>query len=285
MPRQNETIFAVVFKKGLAEKNRLPLNHVIATLRELDSMIREVGRTVQREAGREIPDGDFGVELLAGFTGLAFQKGSIKAQAAITRDVPNGTKAVTHIIQTTDIIEKKRVLSIDEYRAPIVRGLASISNIQRKDKTELRIQLAEHGRVVERAKFSDRGVRAIQGMEETEFSIEALTLYGKLRVLSDRSLGEKEDDIWGLLIEDNGNKWRIKFAPNDLATAQRLFTKQVVAFGDAKYFKTKYPRLDVKSIKEDMERDYTAGADRFSKEYENIFRDQDPDQILKDIRG
>src|SRR2546428_3683574 len=111
MRRITETVFSIIFKKGTAEKNRLPLTHVIATLRELDSMIREVGRRVQREAGIETPDGDFGIELLAGATGLAFQKGSVKTASAITRDVRNGTETLTRIIQTTDIIEKKRAVS------------------------------------------------------------------------------------------------------------------------------------------------------------------------------
>jgi hypothetical protein len=77
MPKKTETTFSVVFKKGMALKNRLPLSHVISTLRELDYMIREVGRKVQQENGRQEPDGDFGIELLAGATGLAFHKGSL----------------------------------------------------------------------------------------------------------------------------------------------------------------------------------------------------------------
>jgi hypothetical protein len=285
MRKSGETIFSIVFKKGLAEKNRLPLNHVISTLREIDSMIREVGRKVQREAGVEIPDGDFGIELLAGATGLAFQKGSFKTASAITRDIVNGTETLTRIIKTTDVIEKKRMVSVDDDRAPVVRGLALISNIQEKDKTELSIQLAKQGKITEHTKFSEKGIQAIRGMSAAEFAVESLTLYGKLRGLTDRSRAEMEDDIWGELVEDNGNKWRIKFYPHDLGKARELFTKQVAVFGDAVYFKTRFPRLDVKTISEDKPRDYVSAFDRFSHDYGDVFGDRDPEQIIKDIRG
>ena len=39
----NSPIFSIVFKRGMADKHRLPLGHVIATLNEIEKMIREVG--------------------------------------------------------------------------------------------------------------------------------------------------------------------------------------------------------------------------------------------------
>jgi len=44
-------VFQIEFKKGKADRNRLPLAHVLATLQELDLMIREVGKKVQRDSG------------------------------------------------------------------------------------------------------------------------------------------------------------------------------------------------------------------------------------------
>ena len=289
MPKRkprNETIFSIVFKKGMAERNRLPLGHVLATLREIDSMIREVGIKVQRENGVEKPDGDFGVELLAGPTGLAFGKGSVKSQSALTKDVDNGTETLKRIIETTDIVEKKRgVISLDEYRAPVVRGLAAISRVQEQDRTELRIQLAPPHGVLIQTRFSDKGIEAIKKMAATkDFSIEALTVYGKLQGLVDASKTDKDDDIWGALIEDGGNKWRIKFNPADLDKAKNLFTKQVTVFGDATYFKTKLPRIDVKTIVEDKPRDYVAAFEHFSREYADIFGDRDPEEIIRSMR-
>lgn len=284
MTRKAETVFSVVFKKGMAENNRLPLSQVVSTLRELDYMIREVGKKVQQENGRQEPDGDFGVELLAGATGLAFQKGSVKTAAALTKDVSNGFETLTRIIQTTNIIERKRVVSIDEFGAPVVRRLATISAFQEKNQTELQLRLSQ-GQLKEQARFSDRGVQAIKQMGKAEFAVESVTLYGKLRKLTDISRVEDQDDIWGELLEDNGDKWRIKFHPTDFDKARKLFTKQVIVFGDASYFKTTFPRIDVKDIVEEKKRDYVAAFDRFSHEYEAVFGDRDPQKILKDIRG
>jgi hypothetical protein len=284
MPKKTETTFSVVFKKGMALKNRLPLSHVISTLRELDYMIREVGRRVQQENGRQEPDGDFGVELLAGATGLAFHKGSVKATAAMTKDVRNGFETLTRILHTTDIIEKKKNVSVDEFGAPVVRRLATISTYQEQNHTQLQLQIRQ-GRVTEQVLFSERGVTAIKQLGAAEFAVEAVTLYGKLRKLTDQSRVEDQDDIWGELVEDNGDKWRIKFHPTDFDKARKLFTKQVIVFGDASYFKTKFPRIDVKEIGEEKKRDYVAAFDRFSHEYEPILGDRDPKKILADIRG
>jgi hypothetical protein len=286
MRKTEEIIFYVIFRKGIADKNRLPLTHVISTLREIDFMIREVGKKVQQESGVENPDGDFGVQLLAGSTGIAFGKGSVKAASAITRDIKNGTETLTRIIQTTNVIEKRKPISIDDYRAPVVRRLANISDIQVEDKTELGMQLVAHGKIAERGKFSESGIHAIQRMGAApDFAVESVTLFGKLRQLLDRSRVGKEDDIWGELLEENGNRWNIKFRPHHLTKVKDLFTKQVIASGNAIYFKTKNPRLDVTEIDEDKERDYVAAFDRFSEEYGEVFGDRDPDQILKDIRG
>ena len=284
MPKKTETTFSVVFKKGMALKNRLPLNHVISTLRELDYMIREVGRRVQQENGRQEPDGDFGIELLAGVTGLAFHKGSVQATAAMTKDVRNGFETLTRIVQTTDIIEKKQNVSVDEFGAPVVRGLANISGYQEKNHTQLQLQIRQ-GRLREQALFSAKGVEAIKKLGTAEFAVESVTLYGKLRKLTDQSRVEDQDDIWGELLEDNGEKWRIKFHPTDFDKARKLFTKQVIVFGDASYFKTKFPRIDVKEITEEKKRDYVAAFDRFSHDYERILGDRDPKKILADIRG
>src|SRR5436190_20812510 len=92
MATSQKLIFSIVFKKGLANRHRLPLDHVITTLQQIQNMIRDVGRKIQRDAGEE-PTGDFGIELLAGGTGLGFQKGSLQTDAVVTKNfemaIPN----------------------------------------------------------------------------------------------------------------------------------------------------------------------------------------------------
>jgi hypothetical protein len=285
MPKNfDPAIFSVIFTKGKATQNRLPLSHVIATLRELDLMIREVGKQIQRSKGVENPTGDFGIELLAG-RGLAFHKGSIKARAAVTRDAENGIEAISKVIQTTNIIEKKRPISVDEYGAPVLRRLAAITRVQEVDNTELHLELKPRGKPSKKGKFTESGIQTIKKLSAADFQIDDLTIYGKLRSLSDRSRAEKEDDIWGELVEENGNTWRIKFKPDDLDKARDLFTKQVITVGDASYFKTGLPRLDVSEIREEEPHDYLKGFDNFVSSYEDVFGDADPQDILNELRG
>ncbi len=283
--RTDHAIFSIIFRNGKADENRLPLSHVLTTLQELDFMVREVGKKVQRDNGVENPDGDFGIELLAGPQGLAFAKGSVKTSAAITRDVPNGIRAVSSVIGTTASVERKAVASSNEYGEPVFRRLSRISPLQEQDGTELRLRLIEKGKVTDTANFSDRGIKVLKELSAAEFAVESVTLYGKLRKLTDMSRVEDQDDIWGELIEDNGDRWRIKFHPMDFDKARKNFTKQVVVFGDASYFKTKLPRLDVRDIKPEEKRNYVEAFDRFSKQYGEVFANRDPQKILQDVRG
>jgi len=286
MPKTNDAaVFTIVFAKGLATRNRLPLDHVISTLRELDLMIRDVGKRIQRDKGIENPNADFGIELLAGPRGLAFLKGSVKAKAAPTRDVDNAIEAINRVIQTTNLLEKKGSVSVDEYGAPVLRRLFVITKLQEKDKTELHLELKARGKPPKKGTFSETGMQTVKRMAAAEFQIDGLTVYGKLKGLSDRSRVEEDDDIWGELVEENGNIWRIKFMPGDVEKAKKLFTRQVVANGNASYFKANTPRLDVETIDLDTPRDYLKGFDNFSSNYETVFGDEDPQDIMNDIRG
>lgn len=291
MPRlkvapQSSPIFSVVLDKGMAAQHRLPLSHVISTLRELDFMIRELGKKIQKDNGVKNADGDFGIELLANNKGFAFRPGSIEAQAEITKDIKNGIETIRYVIGTTNSVEaKKQVVSVDEYGEPVLRRLARIAPIQEEDKTELSLHLAVPGLPPESSRFGKEGLKKIHKLSSADLEVEELTLYGKLRRLTDRSIKETDDDIWGQLVEDNGNKWNIKFKPIDLKKARNLFTKQVVVSGDAVYFKTQYPRLDVKVIEKDRPRNYVAGLNAFARKYRDVFNGRSPEEILADIRG
>ncbi len=285
----SSAIFSVVFDKGRATKHRLPLSHVLNTLRELDLLIRELGKKVQRANGVRNPDGDFGIELIANSSGFAFSKGSIESRAVITKDVQNGITTVSRIIGTTNGVEsKKDSVSVDEYGAPVLRRLAKIAPFQAQDKSELRLQLlTPKGAVIESSSFGKAGIQTVQRLTASEFEIESLTVYGKLSKLWDQSRTDEEDDIWGDLIEDNGNKWAMKFKPAALKKVQKLFffTKQVVVTGDAFYFKVKGPRLDVTEIEPDKPRNYVAAFNAFGRKYKDALGDRTPQEILADIRG
>ena len=132
------------------------------------------------------------------------------------------------------------------------------------------------------AVFAESGMQAVKRLSIADFRIDGLTLYGKLKGLTDRSRRE-EDDIWGELVEENGAIWRIKFKPSDLDKAKNFFTRQVMAVGNAAYFRANTPRLDVQEISADLPLDYLKGFDDFSSSYEDVFGDQDPEEIIREI--
>jgi hypothetical protein len=285
MARNNEpAIFTITFTKGDATRNRLPLSHVLSVLREIDFMIRDIGVKIQRDSGMQNPTGDFGIELLTGAESMAFLKGSVKAKAVPTRDIDNAIQAITRVIHTTNLIEKKAPVSVDEYGAPILRHLAQITKVQEKDKTELHLELKTKGKIA-KSVFAETGMQAVKRMTASDFQVEGLTVYGKLKGLTDRSRVEEDDDIWGELVEENGYIWRIKFKPTDIDKAKKLFTRQVAAIGNASYFRANTPRLDVEDIQFDAPADYLKGFDEFSSNYESILGDQDAQELINDIRG
>lgn len=285
--RQTPTnpVFSIVFSKGTADQHRLPLSHVLESLTEIAKMIREVGIQVQKANGVENPDGDFGIELLAGETGGAFHASSVKAQAAVTRDIRNGVETLNRIFELTDKVEKKSVRSVDSFGEPVLRRLALVGKIQEKDSTELSMQLVAGRQKAKEARFSAKGVATLKALDAAELTIEAVTLYGKLQRLTDFSDADQGSHFWGQIREDGGKVWAVRFDADDLQRVQKLFTKQVVVFGNASYFKTRRPRLSVADIKEEKPRDYLAAFQQFQKNYGPVFKGKSPEDVLEDSRN
>src|SRR4051812_36310348 len=173
----DNAIFTIVFRKGLADRNRLPLEHVIRTLQELDELIKDVGRQVQRERGVDNPTGDFGIELLAGKSGVVFQKGSLKASAAVTSDLDNAEIAVNRVIETANLLEKKKPASIGPDGDVIIRRLSRLGGWQRKDRTELRLEWKKRGERLKTAKFGEAAIQTIEAISSARMTVDALTLY------------------------------------------------------------------------------------------------------------
>ena len=99
VPSDDIAVFTLTFSGGLADRNRLPFDQVIRTLQEFQEMVREVGKRIQREAGLEDASGDFGLEIVAGRSGSAFQKGSVVATAVATKDVANAARTFQVILR------------------------------------------------------------------------------------------------------------------------------------------------------------------------------------------
>jgi hypothetical protein len=104
-----DPIFIVKLQKGLADRQRLPLDHVIRVLEEVRQMVADAGRDIQRDMGIDHPTAEFGLELLAGADGVVFRKGSVQAQIAVTSNLKTGVLAATRIVETINSFEEKQV--------------------------------------------------------------------------------------------------------------------------------------------------------------------------------
>lgn len=262
-----DPVLIVRITKGLADRKRLPLAHVISVLDEVRQMISDVGREIQKQKGVPAPSGDFGLELLASGSGVMFRPGSVQAQIAITQHVQTGIMAAQQVVRTVELLETSDLPAIgpDKPIDPrIVRRLNRIARIQRSDKTELHLAVKRPG--FEKplaARFGDAGMAAARALQAPMFRMEEMTIYGKLFELADHDpAGEEETKgFWGQLCRDNGEIWRIQFKPDDLATVTPLFRKQVVITGTAVYYRVASPKIIVRDISPEHDRDYEAAFD------------------------
>jgi hypothetical protein len=207
------------------------------------------------------------------------------AEAAITRDVKNGIEALGKIIDVTDKVEKKDVKFVDLSVDGILRRLTKIGTYQVLDRTELQFRLNVKRQEPKLGSFSKKGIEVLRELGKAELNVERVTLYGKLKRLTDFNDDDEGKYFWGELREDNGSDWRIRFPITELKRVQHLFTRQVIVTGDATYFRTKSPRIDAQDIDEEKPRDYVAAFTRFRQQYSGVFGDEDPESLLNDIRG
>jgi hypothetical protein len=270
-----EPIFIVKFERGLADRNRLPLAHVLSVLEEIRQMISSVGRDIQKRHGIMDASGDFGLELLAGRQGIVFKKGSIQAQIAMTRDVQNGMLAADSVLTTVQKLSRakgpegaaRKIQDPIEHK--IVRHLDRIAKIQHSDRTELRLSVKRidgiasdtMARRSSSAIFGEAAIRSIREVRLPAFANDTMTLYGRLFELKDRNKERDSNRFWGELRLDNGEIWRVQFDNSKTPDATRLFRRQVRVTGRAYYYEAYPPKIVPDEIVPDEERDYEAAFD------------------------
>jgi hypothetical protein len=283
-----DPVFIVKFERGLAERHRLPLAHVLSVLEEVRQMIASVGKDIQRRQGITDPTGDFGLEILAGRDGIVFKKGSLQAQIAITRDVQNGMIAANSVLSTVKKLSAAKrpegaALKLeDPVEQKVVRHLDRIARIQSSDKTELRLSVKRANgidparRQPERisALFGEAAIRSIREVRLPAFATDMVTLYGRLFELKDRNQEKDSRRFWGELRLDNGDVWRVQFDGSKQDDVAQLFRKQVQVTGRAYYYEAYPPKIVPQEIVPDEERDYEAAFDELygsAKETGNRF--------------
>lgn len=259
----DEAVLIVKLQKGLAERQRLPLDHVLRVLEEVRQMVADAGREVQRDMGLETPNADFGLELLAGTSGVLFRRGSVQAQIALTSNVQAGLLAAHRVVDTIKSLEKKRYTPEGEADKTIVRRLNRIAKIQETDKTEMQFSLRKPGaKQPTTAVFGEAAVATAISLQAPVFQMQDATITGKLYELkTDTSDEEGEKRFWGELRRDNGETWRVQFPQERRRDVAALFSEQVQISGTAKYYRIATPKLIVKAIAPDTERDYESAFD------------------------
>jgi hypothetical protein len=282
-------VFTIRFTEGLATRNRLPLDHVIRVLTEIKGMLESVGKQVQRARGVEDPTGDFGLELVSGF-----QKGSVKAALAITKDVEAGVIAAGQVLDTVSRLSAKpprksktgdaSALVRGDYDPRVVSRLGNIGKVQEIDKTRVEMALRSNGGRPQKAVFDRRTSQVITKLRQPNFAIDGITLYGKLKELTDNHDDDEEGKkaFYGELVGDDGNIWRIEFRPRDVERAALLFRKQVFITGNVTYYKARNPRITAQEFGPDEERNYEAAFDELfgaNKEFAN----EDLDTLVRDL--
>jgi hypothetical protein len=241
------------------------LDHVTRVLNEIKGLMEEVGRRVQRERGVEDPTGDFGLELVAGF-----KRGSVEANLEITRNEAIGAIVAQQIMQTVTRLGQPRKARTGKLAAGdgdfdprMVTRLGNIAKVQEIDKTKIVLSLRTGRAKAKTAVLDTRAVKAVTALREPNFSVEGLTVYGKLRELRDKYDDDEESKraFFGELLADDGTVWRVEFKAREVDRAASLFRKQVYVTGQAVYYKAMSPKLIAAEFGADEERDYEAMFD------------------------
>jgi hypothetical protein len=290
MAKTGDTLFTVKLEKGLADRKRLPLHHVISVLDELRQLITEIGKQLQRRKGLANATGDFGLELVAGERGLAFHPGSVQANIAVTERPGTGFKAIQSVIETVGLLDREDFpeasadQQIDQH---IIRRLSRIARIQRSDRTQMHLSISRPGqRKPLSATFGSNAIAVVRSLQAPTFNVEDTVLYGKIYQLMDKTSSDDDDEkgFWGELRTDTGETWRIQFRPEDAETATPLFRKQVKVTGLAVYYRLVHPKIVCKAIELDRDRDLEKAFDELYGCNKEVYK-ADLGTILRAIHG
>jgi len=288
---QTDPIIIVKLQDGLADRHRLPLNHVISVLEEVRSMVTEAGHEIQRERGLEKP-ADFGLELLAEEGGIIFKVGSVEATIAITTNVQDGFLAAQKIVKTVERLrgEQDKKTPKEDYDVHIIRRLNRIARIQKTDRTKLNLSVRAPRNGHEptpdySALFDQVAIDSVRSMQAPTFSIEPMTIYGKLMQLKDKDEEEASGrGFWGEVLRESGESWRVQFKASDVDVAARLFRHQVSITGKAFYFRAFSPKLLAQEILPETEKDYEKAFDELYGCDKKLYN-SDFVSLLKEMRG
>jgi hypothetical protein len=270
-----DTLVTVKLQKGLADRKRLPLADVLGVLEEFRQMVAEAGRRIQRERGMANANGDFGLELVAGQTGILFKPGSVQAPIAITNNPTIGILAVQEVVSTLNNLEVDEGVPEPnrQYDRLMLRRISRLAKIQKRDHMELQISLDRPGMDIPlTATFGTSGMASLFALQSPTLEVQGMSVYGKLVELADHDESDEDGKgFWGELRRDTGEPWRVQFKTGDSDLATSMFRKQVIVTGRAVYYNATRPKIVAESISLDTDRDYEAAFDEIFGSYKAVF--------------
>jgi hypothetical protein len=277
-------LFVIKLDQGFADRHSLPLEYVIRTLQEVKAMLEIAGKRLERAHGSEHPKGALGLELVAGF-----QKGSVQANLRSTLNEGIFIEAAEEVVQTVQSLgDQPRRAGIAptpvDIDPRIIRRLSNIGKIQEINKTRMELTL-RHGVQKSTAMFDEAAARKAAAFRDPTFSLEDVTLFGKLRELKDKS--DEDEDIkafFGELVSDDGLVWRLQFAAHDAERAAHLFRQQIYVIGRAHHYRAVAPKVIVTQFGADEERDYEAAFDRLYGLKREAYK-AGLQELLEELRG
>lgn len=290
MPKSSETLFTVKLEKGLADRKRLPLSHVLSVLDELRQLITEIGKDLQRRRGAAKPTGDFGLELIAGEKGVAFKGGSVQANIAVTERSGTGFKVIQSVLETIEMLDREdfpEAVVDQQIDRRIIRRLSRIADIQKRDRTQMQLSVARPNQTNPiTATFGSNGIAAVRSLQAPTFRVEGTVLYGKLFELIDKTYADEDEEkgFWGELAADDGETWRIRFQAKDEDKATSLFRKQVKLSGTAFYYRIARPKLICEVLEHDPQRDYETAFDQLYGCNKQLYK-SDLATLLRQLHG
>lgn len=252
----------VRLRKGLAERNRLPLSTVLKILEECRLLINAFAR--RHSSDTEV---DLQLEIVGSAPGEAFQSGSLQTIISAGAHPVIAAQAIGELVSHLTRIEANDVSFAhgDSEGAEILRHFYKIGLYQEKVQSELQLSVVGvNGNSPTAATLSAEAMATVRSLQTPNAEVKGIQVYGKLMEL--REIREDDDHgrgFQGDLLRDGGDRWRIRFREDQQSTATQLFRKRVVVFGDVKYFQTRSPLLAVQRIDLDEPKNYLAAFEKF----------------------
>lgn len=267
---------------GRAERNRAHVDDLVILLQEFQAMVLAFGR---QRAGADVPESVVRDSCRLDVVGLSF--GSIAPElelANFTEDEPNqlGIGAledackIFSALRTSTAIQPPVLSSIFDH-------LERIGSLLDRGYEKVEATYQADGRSL--VGVLDQDVRArLLADEATALSVEGVTVRGLLYALEDRPSDREKNFFSGLLLDEAGQVWGVRFRTDLVDDARNLWRRTVELTGRARYSKMRRPILYVEQAQPISETSWQDALARHRGKWSRLYAGMSIDDILRDLR-